>query len=140
MQAGQKIECKQLTLGYNFPPTHFRLDREKVVDYINAVEDHNNIYREHDVVPPMATAALAMAAMSSGLEFPDGAMHVSQNLGFYNIARTGEALVSYARVTRIIQRNGLYMLFIGIDVKKQDGIVVLSGETCFVLLFLEGTS
>lgn len=128
-----KIEYEKLPAGYEFAPASFRLDSERVRAYLNAVEDHNGIYEEHKIIPPMATAALAMAAMSSGLALPPGAIHVSQNLEFINVVRIGERLTSYARVNRKVARGKFHMLTININVLNQRNETVLSGETSFIL-------
>ncbi len=129
----QKIEYEKLTAGYEFVPASFRLDSERVMKYLNTVEDRNRIYEEHQIIPPMAMAALAMAAMSSGLTLPPGAIHVSQNLEFIDVVRIGEKLTSYTRVNRKMERGKFHMLTIGINVLNQQKATVLSGETSFIL-------
>jgi acyl dehydratase len=128
-----KIEYEGLTAGYEFAPASFHLDGERVMKYLNSVEDHNSIYGEQQIIPPMAMAALAMAAMSSGLALPPGAIHVSQNLEFIKAARIGERLTSYARVNRKLERGKFHLLTIGINVLNQHKATVLSGETGFIL-------
>jgi hypothetical protein len=132
MQA-PKIDYQELTPGYEFAPVGFQLDSDEVMKYLNAVEDCNNIYQENMLVPPMAIAALAMAAMSSGMTLPPGAIHVSQNLEFVGAVHIGEKLASYARVNRKVERGRFHMLNIGIDVQNQQKQTVLAGETGFIL-------
>jgi acyl dehydratase len=131
--SGQKIEYKKLTSGYEFRPTIFSLDREEVKAYLEAVEDRSSIYEEEDIVPPIEIAALAMTAMSSGLDLPAGAIHVSQDLEFVKLVRIGERLTSYARVNRKMERGKFHMLTIGISILNQNNAPVLSGETSFIL-------
>ena len=123
---------KLTTTGYEFPPSSFKLEPEMVKAYLNAVEDNNRIYEEDKIVPPMAIAALAMAAMSKGLVLPPGAIHVSQEVTFINIANIDEMFISYARVNRKVERGKFHMLTIGISVENQKKTIVITGETSFI--------
>ena len=64
---------------------------------------------------------------------PPGAIHVSQDLQFLSLIGIDETLTSHARVNRKVERGKFHMLTIGIDVKNQKQITVLSGETSFIL-------
>ncbi len=128
-----RIEYEKLTAGYEFVPTSFKLDSRMVMAYLKAVEDNNRIYKEDKIAPPMAIAALAMAALSSGLDLPPGAIHVSQELEFINTAHIDEMLTSYARVNRKVERGKFHMLSIGIHVENQKKTTVITGETSFIL-------
>jgi acyl dehydratase len=132
-----KINYEKLATGYQFAPSSFRLDSQRVRAYLKAVEDHNSVYAEQQIVPPMAIAALAMAAMFSGLDLPPGAIHVSQSLEFVGLVRVGEELTSYARVSRKTERGKFHLLTIGIDVLNKNKVTVLSGETSFILPLVE---
>jgi acyl dehydratase len=132
-----KIEYDSLTAGYEFPPASFLLDGEKVSAYLAAVEDRNRVYEEQQVVPPMAIAALAMAALASCLALPPGTIHVSQDLEFTGKSRAGEKLTSRAAVKRKVARGKFNMLTIGIKVNNEKQAEVLSGETGFILPLTE---
>jgi len=129
----QKVEYDKLVNGYEFAPASFKLDTETAGVYLKAVEDNNHIYKEDKIAPPMAIAALAMAAMSTGLTLPLGAIHVSQELEFINIINIDEMLTSYAKVNRKVERGKFHMLTIGINVENQKKTTVMSGETSFIL-------
>ena len=128
-----RIEYEKLTAGYEFAPTDFQLDDGKVAAYLQAVDDDTHIYEEHKVVPPMAVAALAMAALSTGLVLPDGTIHVSQDLEFNDVAGIGERLTSYARVKRKVERGKFHILTIDINVTNQNNTKIVIGETSFIL-------
>lgn len=128
-----KIEYEKLTVGYEFAPAEFQLDEERVTDYLWAVSDDTSIYEENGVVPPMAIAALAMAALSTGMVLPDGTIHVSQDLEFSELASIGEKLTSHARVNRKVERGKFHILNIGINVTNQENTKVITGETSFIL-------
>lgn len=128
-----KIEYDKLTAGYEFAPTSFKLERETVTAYLKATGDKTGIYEGNRIIPPMAIAALAMAAILTGLALPPGTIHVSQELEFNDIANTGETLTSYARVSRKVERGKLHMLNIGISVLNQKKMAVITGECGFIL-------
>ncbi len=129
----RKIELDKLTAGYEFPPATFRLEEKLVTAYLTAVEDENKIYKEHKIAPPLAIAALAMAAMGKQMSLPAGSIHVSQQLQFVATAGIGKALTSHARVNRRVERGRLNMMTVGISVLNQEKAPVLTGETSFIL-------
>lgn len=131
--AQQRVDYGELTTGYEFEPAQFRLDGASVSAYLDAVEGDRSIYEKDSIVPPMAVAALAMTAMSSGLSLPPGAVHVSQDLQFSSLASINEPLTSRARVSRKVERSKFRMLTININVFNQKQVPVLTGETSFIL-------
>ena len=129
----QKIEYEKLVPGYEFTSTSFKLDSTVIKSYLTATEDDSRIYEEGKIVPPMAIAALAMAAMSTRLELPAGTIHVSQELAFYDTANVGETLTSYARVNQKVERSKFRMLTMGIKVENKKKATVMIGESSFTL-------
>ncbi len=129
----QKIELSDLVKDFRFPPVSYSIDAEKVTAYTGAVEDSNSIYSENGCVPPMATAALAMAAMGEQMSLPAGSIHVSQSFSFNKTISTGDILTSRASVLRNIERGKIHMLTIGIDITNQHNEAVVTGETGFIL-------
>jgi len=127
------IEFHDLNVGHWFPPARYQLDSGMVAAYLEAVEETSVLYRESDLVPPMAVAALAMAALSESLAFPSGAIHVSQELEFMDVVTTGDSLTSHASVSRKQERGKLHMLTIDFNVVNQAEKPVLSGKTSFIL-------
>jgi len=131
----QKIDYRELITGYEFEPSNFRLNSESVMAYLDAVEGDKHIYEKDRIVPPMAVAALAMAAMAAGISLPPGAIHASQDLHFLSLVSINETLTSHARVNRKVERGKFHMLTIGINVLNQKQTTVLTGETSFILPF-----
>jgi hypothetical protein len=129
----QKIVYEQMSVGYEFVPSNFRLNAEKMKAFLNAVDDNNRIYEDNKIVPPMAIAALAMAEMALSLSLPLGAIHVTQNLEFLQVARIGDQFTSHASVSRKLERDKFHMLTISINVQNQHHVNILSGETSFIL-------
>jgi hypothetical protein len=129
----EKIDLEKLITGFGFPPATFKLDTGKISAYVRAVEDITRIYEDSNSVPPMAVAALAMAAMGRQMELPPGSIHVSQEFEFTNVVKLGETLTSYATVKRNLARGKLHMLTIGVNVVNREKNTVVSGETGFIL-------
>jgi acyl dehydratase len=129
----RRAEYSELTTGYEFSPKKFRLDKEKVAAYLKAVEGNRHIQDEQEIVPPMAIAALAMTALSEGISFPPGAIHVSQELQFLDTVSIDETLTSQAKISRKLERGKFHMLTISINVQNEHKIPVLAGETSFIL-------
>ena len=133
MENPQKADFYQLEAGYEFPPASYQLDSLLVAIYLETVEDTNDLYRETNVIPPMAVAARAMAALSDSISFPAGAIHVSQELEFSDFVRTADTFTSRARVSRKQDRGKLHIVTIEIHVFNQKQNLVLSGKTSFIL-------
>ncbi len=129
----KKIELINLTTGFCFPPVSYEINQDSVIAYLNAVDDKSKIYEENNCVPPMAVAALAIAAMGNQIELPAGSIHVSQEYSFNNLIRLGEHLTSYASVKRNIERSKLHILNIEIKIENEKKEVAISGETGFIL-------
>ena len=132
----QQVEYSKLNAGYEFEPARFRLSKEAVVGYLDAVEGNRSIYEKDNIVPPMAIAALAMTAMAAGMSMPPGVIHVSQDLQFLSSVRFSETITSYAKVTKKTERGKFHMLTIGINVLNNTNIPALTGETSFILPYL----
>jgi acyl dehydratase len=126
-----KISYEQLTTGFTFPPSQFEIDARTVKDYLQAVGGDFGIY--DGIVPPMAIAALAMAAMGESFELLPGTVHVTQELEFTSSIKIGEILTSYAKVNRKVIRGKFHMLTVGINVVDRNNETVVTGETGFIL-------
>ena len=101
--------------------------------YLEAVEEDSNLYRDSDLVPPMAIAARSLAALSEASSFPDGAVHVSQAVEFLDTADTHDTITSYASVGRIQKRGRFHLLSINISACKDGDHVVFRGRTDLIL-------
>ena len=129
----QENDFNNLKAGYEFKPASFRIDATRVSAYLDAVEGDTSIYEKNGTVPPMAVAALSMAAMGKELTMPEGALHVSQEIEFLGTVRLDEQLTSRSKVNRVVNRGQLHMMTIGIDVTNEQGSPVLHGITSFIL-------
>lgn len=133
MSEEQKVEYSQLEADYEFPPSRYKLDYSSVAAYLKAVEDTSSLYQDTELVPPMAIAAYAIAALSENISLPSGTIHVSQELEFIDTVGINDTLTSYARVSRQQSRGKFHLLSINFNVFNQRQKAVLAGKTSFIL-------
>jgi len=133
MPKEQKVEYSQLEAGYEFPPSSYKLDSSMVAMYLKAVEDTSSLYQDTELVPPMAVAAYAMAALSESISLPSGTIHVSQELEFIDTVSIKDTITSYAKVSRKQSRGKFHLLTIELNVFNQRQKAVLAGKTSFIL-------
>ena len=129
---------RQLEAGYEFPPGNFKLDASRVALFLEAVEDTSYPYRDTQLIPPMAVAALAMASLSNTISLPPGTIHVSQELGFVAAVSLDDSLASYARISRAQKRDKLHLIIVDIDVRNQHQQTVLTSKIGFILPLADG--
>ena len=129
----QRITFGQLEAGHEFPATSYQLNHSIVTTYLEAVGDTSSLYQNTDLVPPMAIAAQAMAALSKNINLPPGVVHVSQEFAFSNTVTVNDKLVSYARVSRKQHRGKFHLLTVDLSVFDQRKKAVLTGKTSFIL-------
>ena len=133
MPKEQKVEYSQLEAGYEFPPSSYKLDSSMVAMYLKAVEDTSSLYQDTELVPPMAVAAYAMAALSESISLPSGTIHVSQELEFIDTVSIKDTITSYAKVSRKQSRSKFHLLIVELNVFNQRQKAVLAGKTSFIL-------
>ena len=133
MSKQPKIEFNQLEAGYQFRSVSYEMDFSMVSTYLKAVEETSRLYQTTELVPPMAVAARAMAALSEGISLPSGIIHVSQELEFIDTVCVGDTIICNAKVLRKHERGGLHLMTVGLDVFNQNQKKVLVGKTSFVL-------
>jgi len=129
----QKVEYHQLEVGYEFSLASYQLDSAMISAYCKAVGETSSLYHDTGLVPPMAVAAFAMAALSENISLPPGAIHVFQKLEFIDTVSTKDTITCHARVSRKQERGGLRLLSIDLTVLDGNQKEVLAGKTSFVL-------
>ncbi len=133
MPKQQRIEFNQLEPGFELPASSYKLDSSTVAIYLKAVEETSSLYQGTGLVPPMAIAAYAMAALSKSICLPPGTIHVSQELKFIDTVSTKDTITSYAKVNRKQSRGKFHLLTIDLNVFNQNQKAVLTGKTSFIL-------
>ena len=124
--------------GYIISSASYTFLPADVEAYLVATDDAGDLYHESSIVPPMAVAALSMGAISDSISFPDGAVHVSQQMEFCGAVKKGESVVCTSKFISRRKRGPFNMLVLGIEVKNKDDIIVYDGETSVLLPSEEG--
>jgi hypothetical protein len=122
----------QLEAGHKFPAVHYTLDKSTVQAYLAAVEETSDLYQNTDLVPPTAVAALSMAALAEGTQFPPGCIHTSQKLNFKHSTHIGDIIQCHSRISQSKKRAGMHFITITFYVEDQNKQELLNGETVFI--------
>ncbi len=128
-----KIGYDHLFVGFEFPSKNYRLEPEMISDYLKAVGETDDLFLNEKLVPPMAVTAFAMASLSEVMTLPSGTIHVSQELEFTNLVKTGDTITCASKVSRKIDRSGLHIMGTEIIVTNQRQEKVLVGKVGFVI-------
>jgi hypothetical protein len=127
------LDFSSLEAGFEFPTKSFQLDRSLVDRYLIAVEEKNAGYTGSQLVPPAAVATFSLTALSQGLSFPPGSIHVSQRIIFKDTVQTGDTITCHARVSKANKRGTMHFVTIALKVTTQDNREVQEGELVFIL-------
>ena len=119
--------------GYVISSARYTFSPKDVEAYLAATEDVGDLFGENGIVPPMAVAALPMGAISDSISFPDGAVHVSQQMEFCDEVMVGESVVCTSTLLKKHKRGPFNMLTLGIEVKNETETVVYYGKTSVLL-------
>ena len=122
----------QLEAGHEFPTVQYTLDKSTVQAYLEAVGETSDLYKNTDLVPPTAVAALAMAALAEGTQFPPGCIHTSQKLDFKHSTHTGDIIQCHSRISQSRKRAGMHFITIAFHVEDINKQELLTGETVFI--------
>jgi acyl dehydratase len=105
-------------------------------EYIEAVEESSGYFTRNytgAIAPPLACAGLAMAALLKGIEFPEGAIHLSQEIKLNKPVRIGQTLHCHSSLIQNQVRRQLRIMTIRLEVDDENGEEVLEGKTSFIL-------
>lgn len=72
MKKQQRIEYSQLETGYELSQANYKMEPAMVAAYLRAVQEHSELYEDRKLVPPMASATYAMAALSENIFYLPG--------------------------------------------------------------------
>jgi len=130
------IQISELKPGDSIAASSFTLEANKIKDYIEAVEESSGYFTQTSlgaVAPPIACAGLAIAALFRDVEFPDGAIHLSQELRLSKPVRVGQKLHCHGSLMQNQVRKNLRIITIRLEVGDESGEEVLEGKTSFIL-------
>lgn len=122
------VSYEDLAPGYEFPPVRVDLDRSVVTKYVGAVESSESAY-----VPPLATAARSLAALTTQVSLPAGTIHAAQEFEFFKLLAVGSTVECRARVGRKTSRGGMQMLVLELEMLDEAGERIQSGWSTLIL-------
>ena len=124
---GSPLSFKELSVGFEFPPTRYELSKMIVAKYLEGVEEETD-FLTWGMVPPLAIAACAMTTLSRSFTVPPGSIHASQELEFLKPVPIGASVSCSGRIAQKLVRGGLSLVILEINVTNQDGERVLVGR------------
>ena len=107
-------------------------------EYLKAVDDSLPIYAKLDVVPPLALAARALAALLKELSLPPGTLHAAQELHSLGMVRRGEEITCAARLSRPIARGGWQFISAEFTLYRSGGEAAIAGKTTVLVPLVDG--
>lgn len=122
--------------GDRIAASSFTLEVNKIKDYIEAVEESSGYFTQLSpgaVAPPIVCVSLAMAVLLKNIEFPDGAIHLSQEIRLNKPVRVGQTLHCHSSLTQNQVRRHLRIMTIRLEVDDELGEEVLEGKMSFAL-------
>ena len=129
------VDYAKIEPGYIISSAGYTFSPEAVEAYLVATEDAGDLYHSTGTVPAMAVAALSMGAISDSTSFPDGAVHVSQQMEFCSEVKASESVVCTSKLLKKHKRGPFNMLTLGIEAKNKDDVIVYNGKTSVLLPF-----
>jgi hypothetical protein len=120
MAAPARTVLTDLPQGHEFALAGFTLTRERIEQYLAAVEDDQSIYFERGVCPPLAVAALALGSILESVELPPGTLHTGQEIEQRTLVPMDTPLSLRARLARRSDRAGLAIAAIEFEVTAGD--------------------
>ena len=130
------VQISEFKPGDRIAASSFTLETNKIKDYIEAVEESSGYFTQSSpgaVAPPIACVSLAMAALLKDVEFPDGTIHLSQEIRLNKPVRVGQTLHCHGWLMQNQVRRHLRIMTIRLEVDDELGEEVLEGKTSFIL-------
>jgi hypothetical protein len=124
----------QLTPGYRFPPVRYQLNRDMVIEYLQAVRGHQVnsdkllVADGREAVPPTAAGVLGMRKLLSLISLPEGSLHISQEFEFKGVMGMGDLVTCQATVMRKQERGPIRLLTIDILISNEAGCDMVTGR------------
>ncbi len=121
-----------IDLGY------WRVTKDWVDEYLEAVGDSLPIYLQLGVAPPLALAARALGALLERLDLPAGAIHSLQEIQTRKAVGFGEEISGVAHLRPARQRGDLQFITADFILRNGAGDEVQTGKN--MVLVTEGVS
>ena len=107
----------------------WKITKEWVRQYLEAVGDPLPHYMELGIMPPLAISALALGNLLEKLALPGGAIHSLQEVSAVRAVRLEEELVGWAGLERPRQRGNLQFITANYWVRDAAGNEVQRGKS-----------
>ncbi len=126
---GGKRDLQHLSPGNTLLTSFLSFTWKEIEEYLAAVEDHQTLYWERQVVPPMALATRAIRELLSHLSLPPGSVHIAQDVEFVVPCSFGTALTLEGQLIQNTVRGPMRFLGITFEVRDSQGTAVLRGKS-----------
>ena len=130
------MQISEFKPGDRIAASSFTIETNTINEYIEAVEESSGYFTRSSpgaVAPPLACAGLAMATLLKDIEFPEGAIHLSQEIKLNKPIRIGQTFHCYSSLIQNQVRRQLRIMTIRLEVADENGEEVLEGKTSFIL-------
>ena len=121
------VSFEQLPIGFEFPPSRYELSALVISKYLEAVGEEQD-FLQSGIVPPLAIAACAIAALSQSFAVPPGSIHASQEFEFLKLVPVGASISCGGRIAQKLERGRLDLIVIEVNALNQDQEKVLGGK------------
>jgi len=131
---GPSLRFKDLTPGYQFPPSIIKVDDATVDEYLLAVtggseEIQTSLFVDSiKIVPPTAAGVIAMRKLMEAISLPNGSVQVSQEFEFKGLIAADDVLTCVAEVAGKQERGGIRLLTLVVHIHNEVGYELLKGR------------
>ena len=135
------VQITEFRPGDRIAASSFTIGADAINDYIEAVEESSGYFAQNSpgaVAPPLACVGLAMAASLKEVEFPEGAIHLSQEIRLSKPVRIGQTLYCRSSLMQDLRRRNMRIITIRLEVDDNNGEELIDGKTSFMLSEREG--
>lgn len=126
-------KISDVVAGQDLGKAGFRLEASMVREYLSAVEDSSELYKEGTLVPPTAIAALGVRAILEELSLPPGTLHAAQELTMHRAAAAEDAVICKARVAQSSERQGWQFVVVEFTIADDEANEILDGRTTLLV-------
>jgi hypothetical protein len=133
--AASRLLLSDLPKGHALAEARIDLTPERISAYLAATGDSNTVYRDRNLAPPLAVAALALGALLAQIELPAGTLHTSQEVEAHAATPLDATLSLRGRVAQRSERAGMVISVLEFEVAPLgSGEAALTGRTTVMMM------